>query len=140
MIQRIVLDTNVLVSAIRSRNGASFRLMSVIDSPKIELALSVPVVLEYEASSKKNAHHSGLSHNDIDVIINYLCKIGKHYRIYYLWRPLLRDPKDDMILELAVTSNSKYIITFNERDFREAVWFGIKIITPKQLLKQIGEL
>jgi putative PIN family toxin of toxin-antitoxin system len=140
MAHKIVLDTNVLVSALRSSNGASFKLLSIIDIPKLELALSVPVVLEYEASTKKIGHYSGLSTSEIDAIINYLCKIGKHYRIYYLWRPLLKDPKDDMILELAVTSNSKSIITYNIRDFTESTKFGIKVITPKQLLLEIGEI
>jgi len=65
---------------------------------------------------------------------------GQHYKIYYLWRPFLRDPKDDMVLELAVTSNADSIITFNKADFKGADQFGLGLIIPKGLLNQIGEL
>ena len=63
---------------------------------------------------------------------------GQHYKIYYLWRPFLRDPKDDMVLELAVASNANSIITYNRADFKGADHFGIKVITPKDLLTQVG--
>jgi putative PIN family toxin of toxin-antitoxin system len=137
---RIVLDTNVLVSALRSRNGASFRLLSIIDSGKFELAISVPLVLEYEASARKQSRETGLSSSDIDSILDYICSIAKHYRIYYLWRPFLRDPKDDMVLELAVVSNAKYIVTFNTADFKGIEKFGLKAIKPRDFLKEIGEI
>ena len=82
----------------RSRNGASFRLLSIIDT--VILAISVPLVLEYEAAVKKQSRATGLSAADVDAIIDYICRIAKHYKIYYLWRPFLKDPKDDMVLEL----------------------------------------
>ena len=140
MAPRIVLDTNVLVSALRSRNGASFRLLSIIDTEKFELAISVPLVLEYEASAKKQSRETGLSSADIDSILNYICSIAKHYRIHYLWRPFLRDPKDDMVLELAVVSNAKYIVTFNTADFKGIEKFGLQVIKPRDFLKEIGEI
>lgn len=140
MALRIILDTNVLVSALRSRNGASFRLLRIIDSGKFELAISVPLVLEYEALSKKQSRETGLSLSDIDAILNYVCSIAKHYRIYYLWRPFLRDPKDDMVLELAVASNAKYIVTFNTADFKGIEKFGLHVIKPRDFLKEIGEI
>ena len=140
MAPRIVLDTNVLVSALRSRNGASFRLLSIIDTGKFDLAISVPLVLEYEASAKKQSRETGLSSADIDSILNYICSIAKHYRIHYLWRPFLRDPKDDMVLELAVVSNAKYIVTFNTADFKGIEKFGLQVIKPRDFLKEIGEI
>ena len=140
MAPRIVLGTNVLVSALRSRNGASFRLLSIIDTGKFEVAISVPLVLEYEASAKKQSRETGLSYSDIDSIVDYICSIAKHYRIYYLWRPFLRDPKDDMILELAVVSNAKYIVTFNTDDFEGIEKFGLHAIKPREFLKEIGEI
>ena len=137
---RIVLDTNVLVAALRSREGASFKVLSLVDSGKFTLCLSVPLVLEYEAASKKHTKATGLSAADVDVIVDYLCLVGEHYKVYYLWRPFLRDQKDDMVLELAVSSNAESIVTFNKSDFKGANQFGIKVITPKALLQQIGVL
>jgi len=136
----IVLDTNVLVAALRSREGASFKVLSLVDSGKFTLCLSVPMVLEYEAASKKHSKAAGLSAADVDAIIDYLCLVGKHYKVYYLWRPFLRDPKDDMVLELAVTANAESIVTYNRVDFKGANQLGVKVITPKALLQQIGVL
>jgi putative PIN family toxin of toxin-antitoxin system len=138
MVPKVVMDTNVLVAGMRSQKGASFRMLSLIDSGKFTLCLSVPMVLEYEAAAKKQARTTGLRTTDNDAIIDYLCLVGQHYKIYYLWRPFLRDQKDDMVLELAVTSNANSIITYNRADFKGADHFGIKVITPKDLLTQIG--
>jgi len=115
-------------------------LLSIIDTEKFELAISVPLVLEYEASAKKQSRETGLSSADIDSILNYICSIAKHYRIHYLWRPFLRDPKDDMVLELAVVSNAKYIVTFNTADFKGIEKFGLQVIKPRDFLKEIGEI
>jgi putative PIN family toxin of toxin-antitoxin system len=134
------MDTNVLVSALRSRNGASFRLLTLMDSGKFELAISVPLVLEHEAATKKHAHVTGLSASDVDVIIDYICSIARHYRIYYLWRPFLKDPKDDMVLELAIMSRASAIVTHNTADFKGIEEFGLRAIRPRDLLMEIGEL
>jgi putative PIN family toxin of toxin-antitoxin system len=127
---RIVIDTNVLVSALRSKNGASYRLLSLVDNGKFQTCLSVPLVLEYEAAGKKLVGKGGLSTNDIDEIIDYFCKVSERHLIYFLWRPTLKDPKDDMVLELAVTANADAIVTFNKADFRGTDKFGIRVITP----------
>lgn len=134
------MDTNVLIAALRSKNGASFKMLSLIDSGKFTLCLSVPLVLEYEAAAKKQAKVAGLTAADVDAIIDYLCLVGEHYKVYYLWRPLLQDPKDDMVLELAVTSNAESIVTYNRADFKGAEQFGVKVRTPKELLGKIGVL
>ena len=134
------MDTNVLVSGLRSRNGASFRLLSMVDAGKFELAISVPLVLEYEAAAKKHSRATGLSVSDIDAIIDYICRIAKRYKIYYLWRPFLSDPKDDMVLELAVVSNANHIVTHNTADFKEIEKFGLRATKPRDFLREIGEL
>jgi putative PIN family toxin of toxin-antitoxin system len=139
MVPRVVLDTNVLVAALRSRNGASFRVLSLIDSGKFTFVLSVPLVVEYEAAAKRLVGHGGLSSTEIDEVVDYLCAVGEHHKIHFLWRPILRDPKDDMVLELAVASNARAIVTFNAADFRGAEGFGIRIIGPQELLREIGE-
>ena len=134
------MDTNVLISALRSRTGASFRMLSLIDSGKFILCVSVPLVLEYEAAAKKQSRATGLTSADIDAIVDYICLVAQKHKVYYLWRPLLKDPKDDMVLELAVASNAEAIVTYNKADFRGSEHFGVKAITPKELLMQIGEI
>ena len=136
----IIIDTCVLISALRSRNGASFKVLSLIDSDKFSYYLSVPLVLEYEAVAKRFSRTIGLTHSDIDDIIDYMCAIGTHRQVHYLWRPNLKDPGDDFVLELAVESECKYIVTHNIRDFAGINKFNIKAITPKELLRLIGEL
>lgn len=136
----VVIDTCVLISALRSRNGASFKLLSLIDSTKYEFYLSVPLVLEYEAVAKRMSRTFGLTHSDIDEIINYICAIGKHRKVHYLWRPNLKDPSDDFVLELAVASECDYIVTHNIRDFSSADEFNLAVITPQKMLQIIGEL
>lgn len=136
---RIVMDTNILVSALRSRNGASFKLLSLMDSKKFEFFLSTPLVFEYEEALKNDLGASRLTKADIDDVLNYMCKIGGHQEISYLWRPQLRDPEDDFILELAVQSECDYIVTHNLKDFVGTEKFGIKAVTPGKFLRQIGE-
>jgi putative PIN family toxin of toxin-antitoxin system len=140
MIPSVVLDTNILVSALRSRSGASFRLLSLIDSGKYVSCVSVSLILEYEAATKKQAKTLGLTHQDIDDILDYICLVAEHRKVYYLWRPTLKDPNDDMVLELAVSGKVEAIVTYNRSDFKGSERFGIRIISPKDFLKQIGEL
>jgi len=137
---KIVIDTNVLISALRSKRGAAYLLFMLIGKGKFELNISVPLVLEYEDVAKRLIREIPLSEHDIDAILNYLCKEGKHRKIYYLWRPFLKDPNDDMILELAVTAGCDFIVTYNEKDFGGVDQFGIKVLNPGQFLRKIGEL
>lgn len=81
-----------------------------------------------------------LTHEDIDDILDYICKAANHRQIFFLWRPFLKDPKDDLVLELAVEASCDYIITYNVRDFAGAERFGLTVITPKKLLQTIGEI
>jgi predicted nucleic acid-binding protein len=73
-------------------------------------------------------------------VIDSLCRLSRHHDIHFLWRPYLRDPKDELVLEIAVASQSKYIITYNARDFDNVAEFGIKVMTPKEFLQEIGEI
>lgn len=134
---QVVLDTNVLISALRSSKGASHRLLRMIDGGEFQLNISVPLVLEYEATAKRL---TSFSSRDIDGIIDYICSVAVHKKVHYLWRPILPDPQDDMVLELAVTAGCKTIITFNKSDFLQARGFGIQVLTPKEFLKEIGGL
>lgn len=136
----IVIDTNVFIAALRSRRGASYRLLTLVDSGKFTMNISVPLILEYEDAAKRLPRRIGWTSREIDAILDYICEVAERRAIFYLWRPLLKDPKDDMVLELAVVGGCSVIITFNRRDFRGAGLFGIRVLTPKEFLQGIGEL
>jgi putative PIN family toxin of toxin-antitoxin system len=139
MAHRFVLDTNVLVAGLRSRRGASFELLSrLADDSGLRPQLSVPLVLEYEATLLSQIDQLTVDAADIGGLLDFICLAGEHHEIHYLWRPVLRDPKDEMVLELAVASGCKWIVTFNSRDFRGAEQFGVGLETPSQFLKRIG--
>ena len=136
----VVLDTNVLVAGLRSRLGASFRLISLIGEGKFGINLSVPLVLEYEEVLIRQQRDLGLTTSDVDDFLDYLCSVANLHEVYFLWRPHLRDPKDEMILELAVKARCEYIVTYNERDFRGVQKFGIQTMTAREFLETIKEL
>ena len=135
-----MIDTNVMVAALKSKRGASYKLLSIIDQDKFQISISVPLIIEYEYALKRTDLNILLTDSEIDDILDYICQIADKREIFYLWRPYLKDPKDDMILELAVESESDYIITYNQKDFQGVSKFGIKTLTPKAFLKKIGEI
>ena len=137
---RIVLDTSVLVSGLRSSRGASHRLLKLVGRGKFEVCVSVPLILEYESETKRISRSLGLRHSDIVDIVDYICAVSEHRRIHFLWRPFLRDPCDDMVLELAVESESDYIITHNISDFGGIRQLGLEALRPGEFLRKIGEL
>jgi putative PIN family toxin of toxin-antitoxin system len=138
MALRIVLDTNVLISGIRSRQGASFRVLELVGSGRFTVCISVPLILEYQAASQRILPSTRLGKQDIDELIDFFCSVGERHQIHYLWRPQLQDPKDDMILELAMAAQANAIVTFNMNHFKEVLHFGIEVISPQDLLSRIG--
>lgn len=136
----IILDTNVVVSALRSKRGASHAVFRLIGTEQFILNLSVPVLIEYERALREPRIKVPYSDGEIAKILNYVCAHSKHRDIYFLWRPFLPDPGDDMILELAVASGADYIITFNKRDFRGIERFGLKVKSPFEFLEYLGEI
>ena len=135
-----MIDTNVMVAALKSKRGASFKLLSIIDQDKFQISISVPLIIEYEYALKRTDLNILLTESEIDDILDYICLIADKRKIFYLWRPYLKDPKDDMVLELAVESESDYIITYNQKDFKGVSKFGIKTLTPIAFLRKIGEI
>jgi putative PIN family toxin of toxin-antitoxin system len=134
---RIILGTNVLYAGLYSSKGASFKLLRAIDEGKLRVVLSTALLFEYEDILKRNQDILNLSNQGIEKILDNLCLLSDHQKIYYLWRPRLPDPKDDLVLELAVASGVRHVVTFNTTDFKGAVNFGVKPITPKELLEVI---
>ena len=135
------MDTNVWIAALKSRRGASHLFLSLIDEGHFEIAVSVPLVIEYEDVALRLIEGMpSLDAQDITDVLDYVCKVAHHQQIFYLWRPYLRDPRDDMVLELAVASQSDAIVTYNLRDFVGIDQFGLKAVTPKIFLEQVGVL
>lgn len=135
---KIVMDTNVLVSAVRSSLGASHRLLLAVGDKRIQIQLSVPLLLEYEAAIKDPHCGIKLSNAEKDDILDYLCSQGKPCRVHYLWRPCLKDPGDDMVLEAAVASDAAGIVTFNRRDFKGVEAWGLRVYSPHEILRKLG--
>ena len=136
---RVVLDSSVLVAALRSQLGASFRLLHALRVGRYEIALSVPLVLEYEASLLRHAEQLGLSATEVTALVDYLCSVGVAQQIHFLWRPALHDPRDEFVLELAVAAGCQAIVTHNTRDFAGADRFGVEVLTPGQFLRRLEE-
>jgi putative PIN family toxin of toxin-antitoxin system len=138
---RVILDTNVLVSALRSDMGASYAIVSQLPSERFQMALTVPLYLQYQDVLTRPEHMTGAStRDDILNFLRYLCSIAHRQRVFFLWRPWLQDPQDDMVLEAAVASQSRYIITHNLRDFtgsRIEEHFGIVPIRPREFLHRL---
>ena len=136
---KIILDTNILFTALRSDLGASFKLISMIPSDLFNLSVSVPLVVEYEDVLKRSNQLKYLTVQDINEFIDFVVLAAEQKRVHYLWRPFLKDPCDDMLVELAVASNADAIVTYNKKDFKNVEEnFGVKIIDAKELLQLIG--
>lgn len=133
---RIVLDTNVLVAGLRSRQGQAFKLLSLLGTDRFEVCISVPLVFEYEDVLARAA--IGVSPGAADAVIDYLCAIARRQEVFFLWRPFLDDPKDDLVLEVAVASQSTAIITYNVRDFGGIAKFNLRALRPGEFLAEIG--
>ena len=137
---RIVLDTNVLVAALRSDAGASRQLLEYAFDQRYVLLLSVPLMMEYEDVLVRPEHLSAadVSARDVGIILDALAALGEAVRLSFLWRPLLKDPADDMVLETAMNGRADYLITFNQRHFARAEeLFQIKITTPGQAWRHL---
>lgn len=138
--RRIVIDTNVFLSALLSSRGASYLLMDIIDQKKFISFISAPLVLEYEAVAKEHQLETKLTLQEIDDVVDYICKIAVHQKVNFSYRPFVRDPNDDMVVELAINGGCDTIVTFNTRNFIQAKAIGIRVLTPKEFLKEIGVL
>jgi len=142
---KIVIDTNVIFAALYSNKGASHKLLVwLFESQRKYSVVSNTLVLEYVdvlTRSKNMKFYSHLSKSDIESFIDDICAISYHQKIHFLWRPFLKDVNDDMVLEVAVNSGAKAIITFNPKDFKGVKEkFDIDIITPKVFLQNKGAI
>ncbi len=140
---KIVIDTNVVLSALFSNKGASHKLLVwLFENKKKYNVVSNTLLTEFEdvlTREKNLKQYNNLEKEDVLAFIDDICLISYHQSIYFLWRPFLTDSNDDMVLEVAVNANVGAIITFNPKDFKGVKKsFGIDIFTPKEYLTKIG--
>lgn len=136
---RIVIDTNVIVSAMRSRKGASFRLLSMLLESASDFLISTPLVLEYEMVLKRS-NMAFLPESEVERLVDDLCLMGVRQTTWYLWRPILNDPDDDFIAELAANGQADFVVTYNRRDFEQLRLFGIATKSPKEFLELLRQV
>jgi putative PIN family toxin of toxin-antitoxin system len=136
---RLVLDTATMVAAIRSRAGASNHLLLAGFEQRLTLLVSTPLLIEYEAVMTRDEHLavSGFSIADIGAILDAMAATAEPVRLAFLWRPAVRDPDDDMVLETAVNGRADAIVTYNKRDFGVAHQFGVELWLPSEALRKL---
>lgn len=134
---QLVIDTNVLVAAARSDGGASFELLRLFAAgdSRWQWNVSTALLLEYEAVLKREQHRRGRPLAVVDAFLDEVAARANRHAIFYLMRPFLADPDDELILELALASAASYIVTHNRGDFRDAARFGLEVVTPGELLR-----
>lgn len=138
---RCVLDTDVIIAGMRSPSGASAAiLLAALEQPHLKLLASVPLALEYEAKCLLPEHRkvAGLDEQQTLIFLNTLIGMMEPVELNFRWRPQLRDPGDEMVLETAINGRADLLVTFNLRDFGEAPQrFGIRALRPADALKRI---
>ena len=130
-----MIDTNVLIAALRSSSGASHQILMAADRGDFQMALSVPLLAEYDDVSSRPDMGISIPASAVDAIIRRLARVAHKQQIYFLWRPILPDPKDDMVLEVAIAAGATHIVTFNRKDLRLASQFGIIVLPPADFIR-----
>ena len=137
---RVILDTNVILAAMRSQTGASHRLLLTIGHPRWQSVITPALMYEYEDVARRPGNAPGSSHRDITNILDLIYQQSRRQLVWFSWRPLSSDPGDDAILEAAIAGGGDYVVSFDERHLRAAREFGIEVLKPSELLKKIGEI
>ncbi len=141
-VMRVVLDTNVIVAAMRSPRGASAALLRAILSERAALPLSTAMALEYEAVCMRPEHRiaAGLTEAEVLAFLDSIVALAEPVKMRFLWRPQLRDANDEMVSETAVNGKADSIVTFNCRDFgRVPARFGIGVLMPVEVLRRLSQ-
>jgi len=136
--QRVVIDNNILYAGLYSATGASFQLLRLVRGGQVIPCISVTLAMEYEAVLSARLEELDLTEEELAGFLGYLVALSERIKIFYLWRPGLRDPGDDMVLETAVAASADFIVTHNIKDFAGAECFGIPIVTPGWFIHNFG--
>jgi putative PIN family toxin of toxin-antitoxin system len=137
---RMVLDTNAIVAAMGSPTGASAAIVRAVRQGRAILLLSVPLALEYEAVCRRSEHRveAGLTAPQVEIFLDAIIAMAEAVPTHFLWRPQLRDPGDEMVLEAAVNGSADALVTFNVRDYgRAPSRFGVEVLLPREALGRI---
>ena len=136
----MVLDTDIVVAGMRSPGGASAALLLEALAGRLTTLLNVALAIEYEATCMLAEHRlaAGLSEREVRIFLDAIVALAEPVESHFLWRPSLRDPADEMVLETAVGGRADAIVTFNVRDFGVAPGrFGIEVLRPAEALRRI---
>jgi putative PIN family toxin of toxin-antitoxin system len=136
----MVLDTDVIIAAMRSPSGASAALLMAARRGEIRMLANVALALEYEATCRRAEHGvaAGLSPAQVGIFIDAVIALAEPVETHFLWRPQLRDPGDELVLEAAVNGHANAIVTFNQKDFGEIpMKFSVDVLAPVDALRRI---
>src|SRR5712692_9372882 len=141
MIRRVVLDTSVVVAGLRTRSGAGNAVLRLIANRRVVALATPPLFLEYEDVLKRPEQRlaHGLAPDAIDEFLAELAALVEPVEVHFLWRPQVRDPNDEMVLEAAINGQADALITYNVKDFEVmAKRFKIPVMQPAELLRKVG--
>ncbi len=136
--KRVVIDTNILYAGLYSSSGASYQLLRLVRAGQVTPCISVTLAMEYEAVLSARLEELDLTKEQLSGFLGYFVALAERVRIFYLWRPGLRDPGDDMVLETAVAARADFLVTHNIKDFTGADRFGIQVVTPGWFIRHFG--
>lgn len=139
---KVVLDTDVIVAAMRSPGGASAEILRKVRQGRVTLLVSVPLAMEYEAICSEAEHRlaAGLSEREVEIFLDAVVAMAEPVETHFLWRPQLRDPGDEMVLEAAINGRADLLVTFNVRDFGTVPSrFGVELMIPREALERIRQ-
>ena len=135
--RQAVIDTNILLSGVRSALGASNLVLEAWVRGLIRPVVSTALWMEYEDVLKR-AHLHPLTHTEVNTLLTVLARNSGTTAIHMRWRPQLRDPGDELVLEAAINGRADTIVTYNRRDFLPAAsFFGIAIMSPAKFLDEV---
>jgi len=137
---RIVLDTSVVVAALRTRLGAGNAVLRLVAQKRVVALATPPLFLEYEDVLKRPEHQlvHGLTPEAVDQFLTELAALLEPVEVHFQWRPQSRDPNDEMVLEAAINGQANALVTYNIKDFAEAgERFRISVLRPGDLLKKV---
>ena len=127
----------MLVAALCSRQGASWRILDLLRQERVQIHATVPLVLEYEEVLLRHRQAAGWSRRETLAFLGLLVGKAQRHEVYYLWRGHAKDPSDAHVLEAAVASGARHLVTFNVRDLTAARRFGVEVVTPGGFLNAI---